>query len=149
MVRGRLRAIVAWCLYDWGISAFPVIITTFVIATYFIRNIAVNDIIGTHQWGNALALSGIIVALISPICGAIADYGGKRKYWLALFTLLTIITSALFWYAYPSSLYVNFTLICIVLGTIGLNVSMVFIMLYCQIWHQQIMWEEFRDGDGG
>ncbi|MFI4955154.1 MAG: MFS transporter [Gammaproteobacteria bacterium] len=122
----NLKAIIAWGSYDWGISAFPVIVTTFVIATYFTSEIAVNEIVGTHQWGNAMALAGIIIAILSPISGAIADYGGHRKYWLGAFTSLLIISSALLWYAYPGINSVNFTLACVILGTIGLNIGMVF-----------------------
>jgi len=125
-LRKNFNAIVAWCIYDWGISAFPVIVTTFVFATYFTSKIAVNKIIGTHQWGNALALAGVLIAILSPILGAIADYSGKRKYWLGAFTVLTIISSALLWYAFPNYTYVDFTLACVVLGTIGLNICMVF-----------------------
>ena len=105
---------------------FPAIVTTFVIATYFTSKITVNEIVGTHQWGNAMALAGILVAIFSPIFGAIADYNGRRKYWLGVFTLLIVISSALLWYAYPEPTYINFTLACVVIGTIGLNIGMVF-----------------------
>jgi len=113
-------------LYDWGISAYPVIITTFIFATYFTSHIAVNEIIGTHQWGNAMAISGVIIAILSPLFGAIADYFGKRKYWLGFFTCLMILSSAFLWFAYPDFAYVRFTLVCVIIGTIGLNISMVF-----------------------
>lgn len=122
----KIKSIVAWCLFDWGIAAFPVVVTTFVIAAYFTKQIAINEIVGTQQWGNALAIAGVIIAILSPILGAIADYGGQRKHWLAVFVLLLIASAALLWFAYPSPNYVYLTLICVVLGTIGLNLSMVF-----------------------
>ncbi|MDX1902321.1 MAG: MFS transporter [Gammaproteobacteria bacterium] len=121
-----IRAIVAWCLYDWGISAFPVIVTTFVIATYFTSQIAINPIIGTHQWGIAMTIAGIIIAILSPVCGAIADYNRRRKSWLFAFTLLMIVSSALLWFAKPESFAAHYMLITVILGTIAFNMCMVF-----------------------
>jgi len=120
------RAIISWCIYDWANSAFPVIVTTFIFAAYFTRKIASNEIIGTHQWGNAIALAGLGITLLSPIFGAIADYSGKRKQWLGFFTFIVILSSALLWYAYPSINYINTTLATVILGTLGLEIGMVF-----------------------
>ena len=76
----NIKAIIAWCVYDWGLTAFPVIVNTFVIAAYFTSKIAVDKIVGTHQWGNAIALAGIIIALLSPVLGTIANNNGKLKF---------------------------------------------------------------------
>lgn len=119
-------AIAAWCLYDWGSAAFPIIITTFIFATYFTTKIAVDEITGTYQWASATAIAGIIIALASPIFGAIADYSGRKKIWLAFFTLMCLIGCALLWYAYPNVNYIYYTLTCVVIGTIGLEIALVF-----------------------
>ena len=126
MARKSLNAVLAWCAYDWGISAFPVIVTTFVFATYFTKTIAADPITGTAEWGNAIALAGVIIAFLSPTLGAIADGSGRRKVWLGFFTLLLIISSGLLWFAYPRLSATYFTLSCVVIGTVTLNVSMVF-----------------------
>ncbi len=119
-------AIAAWCLYDWACASFSIIVTTFIFATYFTTKIAENDIQGTYQWANATSIAGIIIALSSPIFGAIADHGGHHKRWLFFFTWLCIISTALLWFAYPKHNYVYFTLICMVIGTIGYEVAQVF-----------------------
>lgn len=118
--------IVSWCLYDWAAASFSIIVTTFIFATYFTTSLAANKIIGTYQWANATSLAGVIIALTSPLFGAIADHGGHHKRWLLFFTALCIISSALLWFAYPSLNAVYFTLTCVVLGTIGLEVALVF-----------------------
>lgn len=118
--------VVAWCIYDWGSSAFPIIITTFIFATYFTTKVAADEISGTYQWANATALAGIIIALASPIFGAIADHSGRQKLWLGFFTVLCLVSSALLWYAYPSVNYIYYTLTCVVIGTIGLEIALVF-----------------------
>ena len=86
---------VSWCLYDWANSAFPTVITTFVFSAYFTKAIAVDEITGTSQWGIAISLSGLAVAVLSPFLGAVADHGGRRKPWIFAFTALCILSSAM------------------------------------------------------
>jgi UMF1 family MFS transporter len=119
-------AIVAWCMYDWACAAFSIIVTTFIFSTYFTTHIATNQIVGTYQWANAMSLAGIIIALASPLVGAIADHGGHHKTWLFFFTGVAIISSALLWFAYPDPHSVYFTLACVVVGTVGYEVAFVF-----------------------
>ena len=118
--------IAAWCLYDWAAASFSIIVTTFVFATYFTSSVAVNKIEGTYQWANATALAGFAIALLSPLFGAIADFGGHHKRWLFVFTLLCACSSALLWFAYPRPASVYGMLACVVFGTIGLEVALVF-----------------------
>ncbi|MFZ2314187.1 MAG: MFS transporter [Gammaproteobacteria bacterium] len=118
--------IIAWCLYDWACASFSIIVTTFIFATYFTTKVAQDPIIGTYQWANAMALAGIIIALSSPLVGAIADHGGHHKRWLFFLTSLCVISTALLWFAYPNVHAVYFTLACVVVGTVGLEVALVF-----------------------
>jgi UMF1 family MFS transporter len=120
------RTIAAWCIYDWAAAPFSSIISTFIFAAYFTSHIAENKIAGTSQWANATALAGIIIAILSPIFGAIADHAGKHKIWLSFFTLFCMMSSALLWFAYPSVYSVYYTLTCVVTGTISLEIALVF-----------------------
>lgn len=118
--------IIAWCFYEWANSAFSSVITTYIFATYFTQAVATNSIKGTGQWSMAIALAGIIIALVSPIFGAIADHEGRRKPWLAVFTCLAVISAVLLWFGKPNSTHVHLVLSFVVLGTIGLEVAMTF-----------------------
>ena len=89
------RGIVGWCFYDWANSAFPTVITTFVFAAYFTKAIAADEITGTAQWGYAISLSGLAVAVLAPLLGAVADFGGRRKPWIFAFTVLCAMATAL------------------------------------------------------
>ncbi len=122
----KKNILIAWCFYDWASVAFSTIITTFIFATYFTKKIAINPIVGTYQWANAAAIAGIIIAIASPLFGAIADHGGRIKRWLAVFLSLCILSSALLWFALPQQNYIFFTLGCFIAGTIGLEVASVF-----------------------
>ena len=116
----------SWCLYDWANSAFPTVITTFVFSAYFTEAIATDKITGTSQWGYAISLSGLSVALLSPLFGAVADHGGRRKPWLFLFTLLCIGASVLLWLARPDAAYVIMALTLAALANFAFEMGMVF-----------------------
>lgn len=119
-------SIVAWCLYDWACASFSIIVTTFIFATYFTTKVAADTIVGTYQWANATSLAGLIIALTSPLVGAIADHSGHHKRWLFFLTMMCVISTALLWFAYPNTSAVYFTLSCVVVGTVGLEVALVF-----------------------
>ncbi len=87
----RRKAVIAWCMYDFANSAFTTLVVTFVYATYFTSKIAENEIEGTSLWSRGVGLSAVLVALLSPLFGAIADRGGHRKLFLLLTTVITIV----------------------------------------------------------
>ena len=97
---GRL-SLYSWCLFDWANSPVPTVVITFVFAAYFARGIVGDQVEGTALWSWGLAASAIIVAVLSPIVGAIADAGGRRKPWIFFFTFITLVSTTLLWFAEP------------------------------------------------
>ena len=120
------RGLFGWCLYDWANSAFPTVITTFVFSAYFTKAIAADEISGTAQWGIAISLSGLFVALLSPFLGAIADHGGRRKPWVFVLTLLCVVASALLWLARPETNFIILALSLAALANFAFEMAMVF-----------------------
>lgn len=124
--KNQLRSLISWAFYDWANSAFPAVIQTFVFAAYFVKSVAVNEATGSAQWGTITGLSAFIVALMSPVFGAIADHSGGRKIWLAIFTLLCVIPTFLMWYVYPSPDYVSLALWTVGIGAVGAEGAYIF-----------------------
>jgi len=120
------RSLFSWCLYDWANSAYPTVITTFVFATYFTKAIAETPERGTGQLGLALGIGGVIVALTSPVLGAIADRVGTRKPWIAVFTALCVVATAMLWYAKPEPDYAVLALIFLVVSSVTFEFGGVF-----------------------
>lgn len=122
------KSIFAWCLFDWGNSAFATVIITFIFSVYFARGIVGDEVAGAAQWGYALSLSGILIALLSPPLGAIADDYGARKNFLAFFSLLCVIPTAFLWFAVPDPALGNVlrVLALVVIANIGFEIALVF-----------------------
>ncbi|MGH6915443.1 MAG: MFS transporter, partial [Geminicoccales bacterium] len=117
---------VSWALYDWANSAFSAVIITFVFATYFSEAVAADSVSGTAQWGWAMSASGIAIAVISPVLGAIADAGGRRKPWLLAFTGLAVLGCFLLWYARPTPEVALMVLVVAALANLAFEIAGVF-----------------------
>ncbi|NQU61350.1 MAG: MFS transporter [Rhodospirillales bacterium] len=126
MPRKAQGGLFAWCLYDWANSAFPTVITTFVFAAYFTKAVAVDEIGGTADWGYAISLSGLAVAVLSPFLGAVADHGGRRKPWIAAFTVLCVVATAALWLAEPNPGFVLLALVLVGSANFAFEMAMVF-----------------------
>lgn len=120
------RAIFSWCLYDWANSAYPTVVTTFVFGAYFTTAVAETPESGAEAWGYAVGIAGLAVALFSPVLGAIADQGGRRKPWLAVLTLACVATTTLLWYTRPDSADIMWALVFVMLSSIAFEFGLVF-----------------------
>lgn len=117
---------ISWCFYDWANSAFPAIISTFIFSTYFAGVIAPDKEQGMALWGQMTSVVGIIIAILSPFLGAIADYRQRRKSLLFFFTLVNIVATAGLWFALPGQQYVMIALLLAGIATIGFEIATVF-----------------------
>jgi UMF1 family MFS transporter len=119
-------ALAAWCLFDWANSAYFTVIVTFVFATYFTEAVATDPTAGTVQWGHATSIAGLLIALMAPILGAIADQGRGRKLWAILFSLLCVFCTAWLWQVRPMTSDVTMALSLVVVATLGAEFALVF-----------------------
>ncbi|MDP6389435.1 MAG: MFS transporter [Alphaproteobacteria bacterium] len=120
------RAILSWCFYDWANSAYPTVITTFIFGTYFTQAVAETPELGTASLGRALAIAAVVVAMISPILGSIADREGARKPWLAVFTVACILATAMLWFVKPANEWALWALVFISVSSVAFEFGMVF-----------------------
>lgn len=97
--RTQRREVFAWCLYDFGSSAFNTLILTFIFSLFFAQVIAPDYDTGTVWWTRAVNLSAIAVALVTPVLGAIADSSGRKKMFLVLFATQSILFTVLLFFA--------------------------------------------------
>ena len=87
--RPELRA---WAMYDWAASAMQTTIMVAVFPIYFVK-VAGADVLesgATQRLATVNTLALVIIAILSPILGAISDYRGTKKRWLALFMTIGV-----------------------------------------------------------
>ncbi len=116
----------AWALYDWAHSAFGTIIQTFIFAAYFTAMVAQNPDQGTLYWGNAIGIAGIVIALMAPFLGAVADQKARLKPWVASFTLLCALATAALWFIQPEESYMLSAVLLVALGTLASQFALTF-----------------------
>lgn len=103
------KQVVSWALWDWATQPFNSVILTFVFTALYLvgpsflpadvaalPEDAPEHVAGiaelSSQFGWALAIAGILIALLAPVLGQRADASGRRKLQLAIFTGLLIAT---------------------------------------------------------
>lgn len=125
MSRPINRRALAWALYDWGNSAYA----TVVLAGFF--PIFYRDYWGAGQAGTSItfhlglahSLSSLLIVLLAPTLGAVADSGGLKKRLLLLFATLGIaMTAALFWLEKGELLAATVIFVLASVGFMGGNV---------------------------
>jgi UMF1 family MFS transporter len=95
--RPELRA---WAIYDWALSAMQTVIMTAVFPIYFV-SVAGAGLPGaepTQRLARANTIALVIVAVLSPVLGALADYTAAKKRFLATFTALGIVATGAMWF---------------------------------------------------
>lgn len=117
------RDVVGWSLFDFGSSAFNTLMVTFIFNRFFTDVIAPGDA-GTILWGRALNISAVIVAVLMPVLGAIADYSGRKKTFLVLFSLQSIVFTCLLFFMGPGDAWAAAVLF--VVANVGFESANVF-----------------------
>ncbi len=99
------KEILGWCMYDVADSAFTTVIVTALYAPYFSKIVVADSkpwgLNADFLWGLGASISEIIVALLAPILGAIADFSGSRKKFLAACAVTIVFFTAALYFVGP------------------------------------------------
>ena len=87
-------------MYDWANSAFATTIMAAVLPVYYSSVAAANlqGNLATVYWAYTTSISLLIAALVSPILGALADFSGVKKRFLAIFAFIGVLGTALLYF---------------------------------------------------
>lgn len=133
-LRGNKKVIRAWTLYDWANSVYQLSITSAILPTYYLA-VAAGDaesmvsffglrVVNTSLYAWAVSASFLIVALLSPLLSSIADYTGRRKAFMQVFTWIGALSCAgLFFFTRD---YLEYGIVCFTLAGVGYSGSLVF-----------------------
>ncbi|MFC6295476.1 MFS transporter [Lactiplantibacillus daoliensis] len=84
----------SWIFYDWANSGYGIIVTTAVLPVYFkaiAQNNGVSAANATAYWGYANSIGTLLVSILAPVLGALADYPKAKKRWLNVFSIVGML----------------------------------------------------------
>jgi len=113
----------AWYMYDFGNSAYAAVVLLAVYSAYF-QGTVVGGAEGSRLWGLAVGLAMLVVAIISPILGGVADHVASKKGFLFAFTALSCVFTALLAFVGPGDVAMGMVLF--VVAEIGYRSAQVF-----------------------
>jgi MFS transporter, UMF1 family len=133
-IRGNKKVIRAWTMYDWANSVYQLSITSAILPAYYVA-VAKGDasgyinffgiqIVNTTLYAWAVSASFLIVALFSPLLASIADYTGRRKLFMQIFTWMGGLGCASLYFFTPGNLELG--IISFVLASVGYSGGLVF-----------------------
>lgn len=131
VVKNDKKTIRAWALFDWANSSYALVISTAVFPIYYTAitedttrffNIDVNT---NTVYSFAITLAYIVIAALSPLLSGIADFSGKRLYFLKIFTLIgSLACMGMFFFQSSTDIWIGTT--AFIIATIGFAGSLVF-----------------------
>jgi MFS transporter, UMF1 family len=134
IVKGDKRTIQGWVMYDWSNSVYQLTIASAIFPFYYNTITRTgNDftvsffgypIINTVLYSWAIAAAYLVVAAFSPLFSSIADYTGRRKSFMQVFTWIGALSCGMLYFFDKSHLELG--IIAFTLGTIGYGGSLVF-----------------------
>jgi len=120
-------SLLSWALFDWANQPYFTLITTFIFFPYFTSGFISNPVEGQILLGYTLAIAGLLIALLGPVWGALADASGARKPWLLVFSFFFVIACANLWAALPGAPQgPTFIAAMIILASVSIESAIIF-----------------------
>lgn len=113
----------AWYFYDFGNSAYAAVVLLAVYSAYFKQQV-VGGAEGSRLWGFSVGIAMLIVALISPVLGALADFSGIKKKLLAVFSSMAVVFTAMLFFVQQGDIFIG--MLFFILAEIGYRGGQVF-----------------------
>jgi UMF1 family MFS transporter len=113
----------AWYFYDFGNSAYAAVVLLAIYSAYFKESV-VGGAEGSRLWGIAVGIAMLVVAILSPIFGTLADFSGAKKRFLFFFTSLSCVFTALLFFVEQGNVFIG--MLFFILAEIGYRSSQVF-----------------------
>ncbi len=134
-MQNNKKVINAWCVYDWANSVYSLTITSAIFPIYY-QAVTVNanggdlvkffdlEVVNSVLYSYALSVSFLLVAIILPVLSGIADYAGKKKFFLKLFMFIGSFSCiGLFFFTGKN---IEWGILCSVFASVGYSGSLVF-----------------------
>ena len=126
MANASLRKrIWGWFFFDWASQPYNTLLITFIFAPY-IKELVGDGTTAQSAWGFGIGAAGLVIAILAPVLGALADTGGNRMRWIWLFSIMYVVGAAGLWYAAPGDFSLILILTFFAIGMIGMEFATTF-----------------------
>lgn len=103
MLKNVSKKELSWIFYDWANSAYTMVVTSTIMSLYFLESagmalegkVADPTVTANAYWGFGNSFSTIVLVILSPILGTLADYKGKKKKFFNFFLWIGLISTLL------------------------------------------------------
>lgn len=131
------KRIWGWYFFDWASQPFSTLLLTFIFAPYF-SEIARGYYLGQGYdtdaasaaaqtyWGVGLTVSSLLIAVLAPVLGAVADGTGRRLVWVWVFSAFYVVGSWMLWFVAPGTEHLFWAVAWFGLGLIGMEFATIF-----------------------
>jgi UMF1 family MFS transporter len=123
IVRTSRRSRLSWYFYDFGNSAYAAVVLLAVYSVYF-SSVVVDHVKGPSLWNLAVGIAAVIVALLSPVLGTIADFSRAKKKLLFIFTVLAVVFTGMLFFVQKGDVFTG--MLFFILAEIGYRGAQVF-----------------------
>lgn len=113
----------SWYMYDFGNSAYAAVVLLAVYSVYF-SSVVADHIKGPSLWNLAVGIAAVIVAVVSPVLGTIADFSRAKKKFLLVFTLMAVVFTGMLFFVQKGDVFIG--ILFFILAEVGYRASQVF-----------------------
>ena len=119
------KRIWGWFFFDWASQPYNTLLLTFIFGPY-VKEVLGDGTAAQSAWGFGVGAAGLVIAILAPILGAMADTSGNRLRWIWLFSVLYVVGAFGLWWAAPDDFNLTLTLVSFAIGLIGMEFATIF-----------------------
>ena len=119
------KRIWGWYFFDWASQPYNTLLLTFIFGPYVVSVIG-DGAQAQAIWGYGIGTAGLLIALLSPLLGAVADKSGGRMAFIWVFSVLYVVGAWMLWYSAPQDFNVWAVMIWFCVGLIGMEFATTF-----------------------
>lgn len=117
----------SWAMFDWANQPYFTIVTTALFAPYFVNGFIGDPVRGQEILGFSLAFAGLVIGIMAPVLGAVADQSGGRKPWIIGLSVFFVLALFGLWDAVPGAPEgAGLVVVCFIIASITMETACVF-----------------------
>lgn len=114
-----------WFFFDWASQPYNTLLLTFIFAPY-VKSVVGDGTTAQTIWAFGVAAAGIVIAILAPILGAIADNSGNRVRWVWVFSVMYFVGAMGLWWSDPADFNIVQIMLLFAVGLIGMEFATIF-----------------------